>query len=198
MSSIPDSNLASKDPDNRLWTHAFERRMDAETVRDCLLQISGQLDLKITGGSTIKRLSQYDNEYQHADNPMFCRSVFVPTFRNSVLDAFEIFDAANPNSVVGRRNESTRPAQALYLMNSPFVAAQAKDAALRVLKSEDFQAADMDSRVNFVFRRCVGRLPVPEEKSVVMEIVGDDPNSETAWAEVFHSLFASFSFRHLQ
>ncbi|MBL8809568.1 MAG: DUF1553 domain-containing protein [Planctomycetaceae bacterium] len=198
MSSIPDSNLASKDPDNRLWTHAFERRMDAETVRDCLLQISGQLDLNITGGPTIERLSQYDNEYRHADHPKFCRSVFVPTFRNSVLDAFEIFDAANPNSVVGRRNESTRPAQALYLMNSPFVAAQAKDAAERMLKSEDFQAADVDSRVNLVFRRCVGRLPVPEEKSVVLGIVGDDPNSETAWAEVFHSLFASFSFRHLQ
>ncbi|MFO0980124.1 MAG: DUF1553 domain-containing protein [Planctomycetaceae bacterium] len=198
MSSVPDSSVASSDPGNRLWTHAFERRLDAETVRDCLLQISGQLDLKIVGGSTIERISQYDNEYQHADHPMFCRSVFVPTFRNSVLDAFEIFDAANPNSVVGRRNESTRPAQALYLMNSPFVAAQAKDAAQRVLKSEDFQNSDADSRVNFVFRRCLGRLPAPDERGIVMEIVGEDPGSENAWSEVFHSLFASFSFRHLQ
>ncbi len=198
MTSVPDSKLASKDPDNRLWTHAFERRMDAETVRDCLLQISGQLDLKVVAGPTIGRVSQYDNEYHHADHPMFCRSVFVPTFRNSVLDAFEIFDAANPNSVVGRRNESTRPAQALYLMNSPFVAAQASYAARRVLKEEEFQQAGVDFRVDYVFRRCVGRLPVPEEKALVLEIVGDDPNSETAWAEVFHSLFASFSFRHLQ
>lgn len=196
MSSVPSSDLEKTDPDNRLWTHAFERRMDAETLRDCLLQISGQLDLSVSGGPTIEKISQYDNEYRHPDHPKFCRSVFVPTFRNSMLDVFEIFDAANPNSVVGKRNESTRPAQALFLMNSPFVAAQAKDAARRILADEDFRNMPVADRIDYAYRLCLGRLPVADEKAVLLEVVGDDPDSEVVWSEVLHSLFASFSFRH--
>ena len=58
-------------------------------------------------------------------------SVYTPVFRNKVLELFEVFDFADPNVCLGRRNVSTVAPQALYLMNSPFVLGQAK-ATLRI------------------------------------------------------------------
>jgi len=81
-------------------------------------------------------------------------------------------------------------------MNSPFVAAQAKDAARRILADEDFRNMPVADRIDYAFRLCIGRLPVADEKAVLLEVVGDDPDSEVVWSEVLHSLFASFSFRH--
>ena len=57
------------------------------------------------------------------------RSVYVPFFRNAMLEIFDIYDVANPNLVSGRRNVSTLPAQALYMLNSPQVLATAESAA---------------------------------------------------------------------
>ncbi|MFO1001259.1 MAG: DUF1553 domain-containing protein [Planctomycetaceae bacterium] len=100
-----------------------------------LMQISGILDLSVLSGRTIAKLSTYDNEYRHAAYPLRVRSVYVPSFRNSMLDLFEIFDGANPNLVTGKRTRSTRPAQALYVHRQPIVMEQAKLAAENFLKS---------------------------------------------------------------
>ena len=63
-----------------------------------------------------------------------CRSVYVPVFRNSLPEMFEVFDFADPSMVTGRRNVSTVAPQALFLMNHPFVMEQARLAAARLLE----------------------------------------------------------------
>ena len=197
LSPAGSESPMKSDPDNRLLTRAFRRRLDAEAVRDSLLQISGDLDLSIHAGRTIAKLSTYDNEYRHASYPLNARSVFVPSFRNTMLDLFEIFDGANPNLVTGKRTRSTRPAQALYMLNSPFVIEQAKHAAREFLKSEHFDGEKAEVSIQIAWRICVSREPTSEEINAALSVVGEEPKSAEAWAEVFHALFASVDFRYL-
>ncbi len=197
MSATGAAEQLKTDPDNRLLTRAFRRRLDAESLRDSLMQISGMLDLSVSSGLTIAKLSTYDNEYRHAAYPLRVRSVYVPSFRNTMLDLFEIFDGANPNLVTGKRTRSTRPAQALYMLNSPFVMEQAKLAADNFLKSSDYSADNAEVSVKAAWRKCLSRDPSIDELLATLNVVGEDPKSVEAWTEVFHALYASVDFRFL-
>lgn len=188
---------AERDPDNRLWTRSVRRRLDAESLRDAILQAAGTLDLSMRGGSTIAKISTYDNEYRHADYPLSCRSVYVPAFRNSMLDVFEIFDAANPNTVTGQRNRSTRPAQALYMLNSQLLTQQSELAAKNFLASADSQSPDVSAMIAEVVRRCLGREPMAGEQQLLVQAVQSDPRSVENWAAVFQALFSSLDFRFI-
>lgn len=198
MSSIATEEATRHDPENRLLTRSHRRRMDAEALRDALLQVSGELDVATTSGRTIAKLGTYDNEYQHADYPMNVRSVFVPAFRNSVLDLFEVFDGANPNLVSGKRTRSTRPAQALYLLNSPFVMAQAEKAAARFVASTDLTPENPEQSVRMAIRKCLCRDATSDEVVTLVRVVGEDSKSLAAWTGVFHALFASLDFRFIE
>jgi hypothetical protein len=197
MSASGVPKQLKSDPDNRLLTRANRRRLDAEALRDSLMQISGMLDLSVASGRTIAKLSTYDNEYRHAAYPLRVRSVYVPSFRNTMLDLFEIFDGANPNLVTGKRTRSTRPAQALYMLNSPFVMEQAKLSAENLLKSPEYSADNAEDSIRRAWRKCLSRDPSREELQATLNVIGEDPRSVEAWTEVFHALFASVDFRFL-
>ena len=198
MASTVSAASRESDPGNLRLTHAFRRRLEAECVRDSLLQISGNLDLTVQSGRTIGKLGTYDNEYSHAAFPLKCRSVYVPAFRNTMLDLFEVFDVANPNLVTGLRNRSTRPAQALYLLNSPFVMQQARSAAAAFLKSPAYDVKDSESSIRNAWRLCTSRTPVADELAVLFSGVAKQPDSEESWTTVFHAMFASVEFRYLE
>jgi len=198
LSSEAPQQLMIADPDNRQLLRAFRRRVDAESLRDSLLQLSGALNLDVTSGRTIAKISTYDNEYRHDAYPMNVRSVFVPSFRNTMLDLFEVFDGANPNLVAGQRTVSTRPAQALFLMNSPFVMEQSQLAAATFLKSTVFDPKNPEASLKAAWKLCLCRQPSESELRPVLQLLGDQPDSATVWADVFHSLFASLDFRHVR
>ncbi len=191
------SESVDVDPENQNLTRGFRRRLDAESIRDSLLQISGSLDLSIQSGRTIAKLSTYDNEFHHDEHPMYCRSVYVPSFRNTMLDLFEVFDVANPNVVTGKRTNSLRPAQSLYLLNSPFVMDQAQQAAATFLMSSSFLPGDASGSVRNAWRICLGREPSAAESAAALQAVGEQPDSEHVWRTLFHSLFASVDFRYV-
>ncbi len=188
----------AKDPRNRLYWRANRRRADVEVMRDSILAISGRLD-RTAGGLTIRKITQYDLGYQFKT---VRRSVYVPAFRNSMLEFFEAFDFANPNMVVGDRTTSTLPTQALFLMNHPFVIESAHAAAERLLAAEG--ELDDRQRIELVYRRTLGRLPTDDEASLSLEFVaansgsGGRAGSVEGYAGLFHSLFASLDFRYFE
>ena len=193
MDTQPHAELAADDPDNRRLTHANRRPLDAEAIRDALLQISGELELT-RGGLTIRKLSEYDYSYKFET---VRRSVYVPRFRNAVPDLFRVFDYANPNLVTGLRNASVLPSQALYLSNSPYIRERAAAAGGRLIAAKD---RDSDERLNVAFLRSIGRWPTEEESSLFREFLTRDASrtSESEkWSEVFHLLFQSLDFRYL-
>ena len=191
LASVGESDGLAADPENRLLWRANRKRLTAEAIRDSILAISGQLSDQ-QGGYTIRKFSQYDWGYEF---DTIRRSVYVPLFRNTMMDVFETFDVANPNVVTGRRIETTLPTQALYLLNSPFVNEEAKRAGERI---EQFGHTDAE-RVRLAYRLTLGREPSAFEAQVAMAFVSDAvPSAKNRpWAALAHSLISSIQFRYL-
>src|SRR5262249_7364278 len=133
------------DPENRLLWRMNRRRLDAEAIRDSILMVSGGLDPAV-GGPTMKPRTTVGGDYPFDDAR---RSVYTPIFRNKLLELFEVFDFADPNISMGRRNTSTVATQALYFLNSPFVMDQARAAAKSLLAQPHLDDA---SRVERAYR----------------------------------------------
>ena len=168
------------------------KRLEAECIRDAMLLVSGRLD-RTVGGSAIKPGTNADYNYQHTGTR---RSVYLPVFRNSLPPLLEAFDFADPSLVVGERNTSTVPTQALFLLNDPLVREQARAAAKRLLSEG---AMGDDDRIEMAFRRSLGRMPTEAEREIAVGTIGNGEikdDHEAAWTELFHALFASVDFRY--
>ena len=157
-----DDALLKADPENRLFGRANRRRVEAEVIRDAILTVSGKLDVK-GGGPVVSHFPEraIDNNSQGGLNtdPFLKRAVYLPVIRNDVPTLFEVFDFADPDVSTGQRDATTVSTQALYLMNSPFVNAQAKAAAERLLTETNDDA----KRLDLLFRRALARAPTAAE-----------------------------------
>jgi hypothetical protein len=195
------------DPDNRLFSHANRRRLDAEQIRDTILCVSGELKLDI-GGPNIAGAGAIDANTTAAQNTEYGyvfadsrRSVYTPAFRNRRLELFDVFDFGDINATMGRRNVSTVAPQALYLMNHPFVLEQARLAAQRALAAPGFDDA---TRVERAYRTALGRRPSARERELALRFVHVEASEGTneaqrleAWAQFYQSLFACVDFRYI-
>ncbi len=191
-SSAVSAAARSKDPENRLFSHTNRRRLDAEAIRDCLLSVSGQLD-DAYGGTTIGDVKA---ESTHTFRGVR-RSVYVPVMRNTLHPLFEVFDVADPNMVSGRRNVSTLPTQALFMMNSPLVQDQSQLAAERILAMPDLDDA---GRLTWLYQAALGRNPSQVERRLALGYIeeftkADNAQTTQAWAHVCQSVFSSLDFR---
>jgi hypothetical protein len=196
QSSNPQSairNPQSIDPENRLLSHANRRRLDAESIRDTILAVSGKLE-RTVGGANMRPGTASETGYLFDDGR---RSIYTPVFRNRLLELFEAFDFADPNLSLGRRNVSTVATQALYFMNSPFVMEQAKYAAEATLKQSD---GDDGSRIDRAYRTALGRPPSARERELALKFVGtaSTPEQQLAtWSRFYQALFACIDFRYV-
>jgi len=127
--------------------------------------------------------------------------VYVPVLRNFVPAMFETFDFPEPSETKGRRDVTTVPTQALFLMNSPFVMEQSRSAAERLLAAGSLSD---EERVARAYRETLGRAPNAEEVKWSLEFVKAAAAEETsasierqAWARLYQALFASAEFRYL-
>ena len=201
-----DANYAA-DPDNKLIWRMNRRRLEAEAIRDSLLAVSGQLDLKrpagsltqsITGGE-IGRRARTDGLLQDVT----FRSAYLPMVRGLVPDFLNLFDVADAELVVGQRDVTTVAPQALYLMNSPFVLEQAETTAERLLAKTDL--ADDQARADYAFRLILGRPAQADEASAALEYISTCSSGEgnpqeqrlAAWTNFCQTLMASAEFRYL-
>jgi hypothetical protein len=195
------------DPDNRLFSHASRRRLDAEQIRDTILWVSGELKLGV-GGPNIAGAGAIDANTTAAQNTEYTyvfndtrRSVYTPAFRNRRLEIFEVFDFGDINATLGKRNVSTVAPQALYLMNHPFVIEQAKSAAQRALA---LPGLDDAARIERAYRMALGRPPTAKERDLALQFVAVEASAGTnesqrleAWAQFYQSLFACVDFRYV-
>jgi hypothetical protein len=164
------------DPDNRLLWRFNRRRLDAESLRDSLLFVSGKLDLK-EGGPAV-RLDKENNR----------RTVYAYISRRQLDPMLALFDFPNPNSTSEQRMETTVPLQKLFFMNSPFVMEQSKALASRAMASTD------EERIAAIYRLVLQRNPTPEERKLAHEFIGGNAN---AWPEFTQVLLSSNEFTYL-
>jgi hypothetical protein len=151
LASRPDEVLAAKDPAN-LWYGRFDRRrLDAEAIRDSLLAVGGHLDLSRPGPHPFPPMSQWHWTQHNPFKAAYAsnhRSVYLMTQRIQRHPILGLFDAPDTNTTTARRDTSTVPLQALFLMNNPFVKEQAEGLARRLWSG----ACRMRERINMAHR----------------------------------------------
>jgi len=127
------------DADNHLLWHARPRRRDAESVRDVLLQASGQLSLRMYGPSAHPELPAPLMESRYAWDPdaraedRNRRSVYVLARRNLTVPLFSTFDVPDRTNSCPTRPTTTTAPQALVMLNGNFAVEQARHLAGRLL-----------------------------------------------------------------
>jgi mono/diheme cytochrome c family protein len=190
---MASAHAATTDPDNRLLSHMNRKRLDAECLRDAMLSAAGTLERSFGGPgiSEAKAVDANDSKiqnleygYQFQDTR---RSLYTAAFRNVRHPLFEVFDFADINQPIAQRTTSTVATQALFLMNSPKVIEQARNAADVVLKS----APETDARITAAFRHSLQRQPTEKEKALVREYL-ESSQSGNATAEDIRDLWARF------
>jgi mono/diheme cytochrome c family protein len=194
LSTAADGPARAADPENRLLAHAPRKRLDAESLRDAMLALSGQLD-RTAGGRTITPGVTADYGYQQGGHR---RSVYMPVFRNALPDIFQAFDFADPSTVTGVRTQSTTPQQALFFMNHPFVADCSRRAAAMLLAMPGLDDGD---RIERSYRQALARRPTASEVSIALRFV-ESMSSRCAppldaWSQYWQALFASLDFRYV-
>lgn len=192
LSTAEDPAALAADPENRLLWRMNRRRLDAESIRDAILSVSGRLD-RTTGGSTVPAglSSDYDARYTGLR-----RSVYVPVLRNSLPELFEVFDFADPSMVVGARHTSTVAPQALFLLNHPFVMEEARHTAERLLREAGPSRTD---QVRLLYRLTLGRPPTEAELNLATHFLARAEHEATeALTQLAQALFASLDFRHVR
>jgi hypothetical protein len=175
-SGVPPEAFA-RDPGNRWLGRLPSRRLEAEAIRDAILSVAGRLDPAEDGPAT-------------HDLGTARRSLYVQTARWDRSNFATLFDAANPDAAVEKRDVSTVAPQALFLLNHEFVKAQAKFLAERVTRDEP---TDGTARVHRLFRLLFARAATAEELTIARKLL-DGSRAETAWADLAHVLLCTNEF----
>ncbi|MBP90383.1 MAG: hypothetical protein CMJ64_27370 [Planctomycetaceae bacterium] len=206
LGSARDANNVEIDPDNHLFWRATPRRLEAETIRDAILAVSGQLNLERLAGSSVTALGDQlvrGIPTEKIQPPSNRRSIYLPVVRDYVPELFDLFDFPSPSLVSGHRSVTNVPAQSLYLRNATFVAKQTKHAAKRLLASKE--VTDDAERADLAVRWALARGITEAERAGALHLVqqiqqtkteGSDRNID-AWAAWFHTLFTTAEFRYL-
>tara|TARA_R110002096_G_scaffold217936_5_gene406047 strand:+ start:1026 stop:3383 length:2358 start_codon:yes stop_codon:yes gene_type:complete len=195
VASGNDSELLEADPSNRLFGRRNRRTLDAETIRDSILSISGSLNLEPVEQPFPGKLK---NEFDYSFEGNFKRSIYLPRFRNNLPEIFETFDVANPATVVGKRDLTILSPQALFLMNNPFVQREAKKTARKI---QEQNPSDTAEGIRMAYLKTLCREPSAEELGIAREFLdSDEPGSFNLerWAAFQQNLFASVDFRFLR
>jgi hypothetical protein len=164
QSSASNAQAAEKDSDVRLIWRFPSRRLEAEAIRDSMLAISGQLNLKMHGrGYDLfdKRggLSGF-NPVETSTPENQRRMIYAHKVRREPEAVFGAFDCPDAGQSTAARRASTTPIQALNLFNSRFTLDQSEAFASRVKKEA---GEDIARQIQRAYQLALTREPTAEE-----------------------------------
>ena len=189
-----DPLVSTKDPQNRLFSFQPTRRLEAECIRDAILAVSGRLDRRFYGPSVAPFLNEHmtGRGRPTSSGPLDGagrRSIYLNVRRNFLAPLLLAFDYPVPFTAMGRRMTSNVPAQALILLNDPFVVGQARLWAERELARN---SANPRARIERLYMEAFGRPPTAQECQVAQVYVDENTRPkegpEQAWADLCHVL----------
>jgi hypothetical protein len=218
VAAIPPAptSAAAVDPENRLLWRMNRRRLDAESLRDSLLAVSGKLIDSSGGPSLPLEYRENTGNLGNGVNPPsfslrkfrpeqeFERTVYLPVIRSGPQagpgELRNVFDFTQPAEFAGQRPVTAVPTQALFLMNSKLMKDRARDLASRIMAS----SADETARLECLWLRTFGRPISTTEKTDAVAFLTELRNEALAakvpepelpaWTELCHSLLASNEF----
>lgn len=193
------------DPNNDLYWHFNRSRLDAESIRDSLLFVGGELD-ESPGGVHPFPPQHTWGWTQH--NPFVAnyesrrRSIYLMQQRLKKNPYLALFDGADPSSSTGVRLPSTTPLQALFAMNDPLAHGQSSKFAQRILAS----SSEDQLRIDAAYQLAFNRPALAEEQQECLEFLSryrtrlvdlKSPADQTeikAWSALARSLMGANEF----
>ncbi len=200
-SHTADPRSESVDPQNRLVHRARVLRLEGEVIRDAILAVSGRLDERLDGPSVPVHLDDFmtGRGRPAVSGPLDGggrRSIYLEVRRNFLNPMFLAFDFPIPATSAGRRAQSNVPAQALSLLNDPFVAQQARLWAKGMLAVPGDET--VDARLDRLYETAFARRPTAAERALGKQFLGETSPSATSrnsatiedrsWTDLCHVL----------
>jgi hypothetical protein len=176
QSSLSSPDLDQRDPENRLLARQSRFRVDAESVHDLMLQISGLL-VEQFGGPSVKPYQP--DGYLAAlnfpkrgwaasrDEDLYRRGIYTFWQRTFLHPAMMNFDAPTREECSVSRVNSNTPLQALDLLNDPTFVEAARVFGERILREG---GGSLTSQLAWAFQQATGRRPDNDEVQVLTEL----------------------------
>ncbi len=198
------------DPANQ-WLHrARVRRLEGEAIRDSMLMIAGRLDPTLYGAGVPVHLTPFmqGRGRPGTSGPLDGngrRSIYLAVRRNFLPPMMLTFDTPIPFNTIGRRHQSNIPAQALILMNDPFVIQQAERWAEQIQQYSN----DRQARVKRLFEEALGRPPTDSEEQLAFEFLDKQKaayqqaarpiqDQMRPWQDLCHAMFNLKEFIYIR
>ena len=185
------------------------RRLDAESIRDNILAVSGRLDRTLYGPSIEPHRSEpkeYRRLFQGPLDGNGRRSIYLKMTRMEGPRFLELFDLPPPLQTRGNRDVTNVASQSLALLNDPFVLDQARVWSERLTARKD---DTVDARLSGMLLNALGRPPSRDEldrwRSLTSRLAvqhqvaaADLLASKTVWKDVAHTFFNTKEFLYLK
>ena len=142
-----DDQRSAADRENKLLWHRPRRRLEAEAIRDAVLEVSGQLDDRMYGPGKL------DEGHRR-------RSLYFTVKRSQLMPSMVVFDAPDGTTPVADRPQTTIAPQALLLMNNPHVREAARQFAARL---QPIAGRSLEEAITVGYVTAVSRHPTPGE-----------------------------------
>ena len=189
-SAFDDAADQKADPENLYLWRFRPQRLDAEIVRDAMLDVGGNVNLAVGGEPIFPYIpkeilaGQYRGKWLNTPDgaAAWRRGVYVYQRRSLPYPMFDTFDHPDMNVSAGARHVSTVPTQALTLLNNPFVLDEAARFAARVRE----QAKAPKAQVELAYRIALARPPTDEEIRISTALI--ETQSLDAFAHVVLNL----------
>ncbi|MCA9228593.1 MAG: DUF1553 domain-containing protein, partial [Planctomycetales bacterium] len=161
QSSADRDECSTVDADNRWLWRMLRRRLDAESIRDAVLLVSGSLDTKMYGPGFqdfVIEKPEHSPHYQYhlhdpTDPRTHRRSIYRFIVRSQQQPFMTTLDCADPSMQVEKRNETVTPLQSLAMLNNKFMVAMAERFAGRLAA----EATELDEQVRLGLRQTMSR-----------------------------------------
>ncbi|QVL32159.1 PSD1 domain-containing protein [Telmatocola sphagniphila] len=189
--------IVTADPQNRLLHHFPLKRLEAECVRDSMLQMAGRLNLTMEGPGVAPYLSDsmIGRGRPGASGPLDAdgrRSIYLQVRRNFMNPMLAAFDYPTPFSTMGRRGVSNVPSQALILLNNPLVHQLSTAWAKRLLTE-----TNPENRLQLLYRMAYARLPSLDELKIAKDFLSEAGTAQSeldSWTQLAHAVLNTKEF----
>jgi len=175
QSSLTNAQLEERDPDNRLLARQSRFRVDAETVHDIALSVSGLL-VETFGGPSVRpyepegylaAMNFPKREVSPSRGPdLYRRALYTEWQRTFLHPTLLTFDAPTREECTVNRVSSNTPLQALDLMNDPIFVESARVFAQNIVRQG---GAAFDAQLDWAFLRALNRSPNKEERRILKD-----------------------------
>ncbi|RLS51723.1 MAG: DUF1553 domain-containing protein [Planctomycetota bacterium] len=199
----------SLDDTNRYYWRFDRQRMDAETLRDSILAVSGSLLPGSNGRHPFPASDQLKFSQGNPFSAVFDhnhRSVYLMTPRLNKHPFMALYDGPDPNKSTEKRASSTVALQALALMNGAFLKEKSTALAQRLLR----EAPDNEARIQRAYRLILGRPPESTELAEGLDYLqvfqselqaegrSAEDATQFAWVSYSRVLFSSNEFVYVE